>query len=77
MGGSGGKLRGRLYDDLMNDQGGKNATHKKQALLDEIGGRTELFAIRWAATEEYVALEHYLHRQYRNHFSRLPAYVFR
>jgi hypothetical protein len=75
--GSSGNLRTRLYDDLMNDQGGRQATHKRQELLEEVAGHTELLAIRWAITEEYRALEHYLHRHYRQQFGRLPKYVLR
>jgi hypothetical protein len=73
--GSTGNLRTRLYDDLMNDQGGRRATHKRQALVAEVDGHTELLAIRWALTEDYQALEHYLHRHYQQQFGRLPKYV--
>jgi hypothetical protein len=75
--GSSKNLRIRLYDDLMNDSGGRQATHKRQHFVAEVSGQTALLVIRWAVIEDYQALEHYLHRQYQQQFGRLPKYVLR
>jgi GIY-YIG catalytic domain-containing protein len=73
--GSSRNLQVRLYDDLMNKRGGQRAMQKRQGFVDEVSGQTELLAIRWAVTEDYQALERYLHRQYRQQFGHLPKYV--
>jgi len=66
-----------IYDGLMSDQRGKRAIHQKQAILNEVSGQIDLLAIRWAFVEEYMALDHYLHRQYVTRFGQLPTYVIR
>ena len=75
--GSSKKLSTRLYDDLLNDQGGAHATHKKQLFWDEVGGNTQLLALRWAETEpcHYLALECELLRQYTLQFGHFPKFV--
>ncbi len=71
--GSAGKLTARLYR-LVGDYRSKHTWQRKQDLLNEVGGRTELLAIRWAVTAEYLALEHYLYRQHVQRVGRPPKY---
>lgn len=73
--GSSRKLTTRLYNHPLGNQRGKRAEQKRQALLDEVGHKTELLVIRWATAEEYLALEHYLLRQYIRRFGKPPKYV--